>query len=137
MNNLEFCNMLKEAKKLSGKTNVDIIVATRKSQGALSDMLNGRADYALDRFLPYIDAIDFRLVLEKDGNDTVISKPEDATEWLNNELATEPQSTYKLGDALGVSRQTASRISSGGTIRISVFLKLAEVYGYTVRLNAK
>ena len=40
MDNVEFCNLLKEAKRMSGRTNVDIIVALKKSQGALSDMLN-------------------------------------------------------------------------------------------------
>lgn len=140
MDNLEFCNLLKEAKRLSGKSNVDIIVALRKSQGAIASMLSGTTDSALSTYLPFIDAIGFRLAINKAnfaGNyvrhiDTV----DDAKKWLQSRLAKEG-SSYELGEKLGVSHQTAMRIAKGGTLRLSIFLKLAELFGYTVTLDAK
>lgn len=137
MDNLEFCNMLKEAKHISGKTNMDIIVAVRKSQGAISDMLNARGDYALERYLPYIDAVGFVLTLKKNDETVCIYTPQDIHNWVSRELSNAPQTSRKLGEILEVSQTTAVRIVNGGKLRLSIFLKLVNIYGYTIYLEAQ
>ena len=136
MDNVEFCNLLKEAKRMSGKTNVDIIVAMRKSQGTLSDMLNGRADYTLSKYLPYINAIGFQLALNKGDNVLIMYDTSDVHEWLQNETSGNSLSYSELGHKLGVSHQTAMRIVKGGALRLSVFLKCAEIFGWSITLDA-
>lgn len=97
MDNLEFCNLLKEAKRLSGKSNVDIIVSLRKSQGALSDMLNGRSDYTLSKYLPYIQAIGFCLTINSDDESVKITDNVDATEYIKRKLQSSAYSFCELG----------------------------------------
>lgn len=136
MDNVEFCNLLKEAKRMSGKTNVDIIVALKKSQGTLSDMLNGRADYTLSKYLPYINAIGFQLALNKGDNVLTMYDISDVHQWLQNETSGNSLSYSELGNKLGVSSKTAMRIVKGGALRLSVFLKCAEIFGWSITLDA-
>lgn len=136
MDNLEFCNLLKEAKRLSGKSNVDIIVALRKSQGTLSDMLNGRSDYTLSKYLPYIQAVGFCLTINSDGENVKIKDNSDATCWIQKMLKEHSYSSYELGKELGVSHQTALRIANGGALRLSVFLKFVELFQSSITLDA-
>ena len=136
MDNLEFCNLLKEAKRMSGMTNVDIIVALRKSQGAISDMLNGRGDYALSKYLPYIKAIGYCLTINSAEGIVEICNDSDATKWLQDMLSQNPQSSRELGEKLDVSHPTILRIIKGGPIRLSLFLKLVEMFNCTITLDA-
>lgn len=135
MDNLEFCNLLKEAKRLSGKSNVDIIVSLRKSQGALSDMLNGRSDYTLSKYLPYIQAIGFCLTINSDDESVKITDNVDATEYIKRKLQSSAYSFCELGKKLGISHQTVSRILNGGALRLSVFLKFVEMFHNSITLD--
>lgn len=137
MDQLEFCNAIKEAKRMSGKTNVDIVIATRKSEGTLSDMVNARTDFSLGKYLPYINAIDFVLALQKKDTLLYIHNTEDALKWLTDEFSQSATLLNVLSKELGISRQTLYRILRGGTLRISIFLKLAEIFGYHVFLEPK
>lgn len=134
MDQLEFCNVLKEAKRMSGKTNVDIIVALRKSQGALNDMLNGRADYTLGKYLPYIETLGFELTVQKKDESISVLSVEDAHKWMQSEVEQSTMQLNVLSEKLDITRKTLFNILKGGAIRISVFLKFVDIFGYRVIL---
>lgn len=137
MDNKGFCELLKEAKKMSGKSNIDIIVETRKSETTMGNMLRGDIDYALVRYLPYIDCFGFRLCITKGKEKTIISSEEDVKAWINAHFPKEDNSSYQLCEKLGTSNQTAWRILNGKTVRLSLFLKLIDLSRSKLTLEAK
>ena len=137
MDNIEFCNLVKGAKKMSGVSNVELVIAMKKSQGVINDMLRPRGDYSVYRYLSFLNIIGFYIsVTNKDGECTDIQSESDLSSWTNSILQSLGQSSYELGEKLGTSHQTILRISHGGSIKLSIFLKLAELTNCKVSLEA-
>ena len=137
MDNIEFCNLVKEAKKMSGKSNVDLVVALRKTQGAITDMLRPKGDYSVYRYLAFLNVIGFYIaVTNKDGECTDIQSEQDLENWAKLTVQLLGLSSSKLGEQLGTSKATAWKVSNGTSIHLSHFLKLAELTNCKVSLEA-
>lgn len=136
MDNIEFCNLVKEAKKMSGVSNVELVIAMKKSQGVINDMLRPRGDYSVYRYLSFLNIIGFYISILQNNKCTNIRSEEDLTNWVKGIFVQFNTSSYGLGEKLGTSHQTILRISNGGTIKLSHFLKLAELTNSKVSIEA-
>lgn len=137
MDNIEFCNLVKEAKKMSGVSNVELVIGLRKSESTIVQLVKPKCDYNMIKYLEYLQVIGFYIsVTNKDGECTDIQSESDLSSWTNSILQSLGQSSYELGEKLGTSHQTILRISNGGPIKLSIFLKLAELTNCKVSLEA-
>lgn len=138
MTRQEFSVILREARKLSGIKSVDLVIKLHKGEAAISNLVNDRFDSMMERLMELIDAINFVIVIEKNGKETAFHKPEEVQVFVLDCIDKIPgTNAQEIADKLEIGRGTYFNIKKGGSIRLSVFLKVLELNHYTLRLDAK
>lgn len=64
--------MLKEARKLSGVSWVDLCYRMQKTQSTVIGMLSGRNDPGMNKLISYIRAIDAEILLSQKGKTVAV-----------------------------------------------------------------
>lgn len=136
MNNIEFCKLINDARELAGITILDLVMSVRKSEGSIRDVFKARADYTMPKYLPIIQAMGFCLVITNNTRSIKLQGIKDISEWVVDSMRGFNVSSYELGKMLEISQTTALSLLKGGPIRLSVFLKLAELTNSKVSIEA-
>ena len=137
METSEFYKCIRRAKELSGKSNVELIIATGKSESTLKNMWNGRYDNAVSGYFIFLNAVGYAFQITTDSGVHIISSVNDLHEWLAATMKAEQKNYTALGEMLGVSRMTAKRIIEGGSIKLSVFLNFLNKKGWSIDVVPK
>jgi hypothetical protein len=138
MNRQEFSAILRKARKLSGVKSVDLVIKLHKTEGSISNLINDRFDSMMDKLIEFIDAINFVIVIEKDGIETAFHNSEEVQAFVLGCIDKIPSTNaQEIADKLEIGRGTYFNIKKGGSIRLSVFLKVLELNHYAIRLDAK
>lgn len=131
MDSVSFCNMLKEARALSGISMVELCYKLNKSPTAVQKLFSSKSDSGMNKYIEYVRAIDAEILLSKE-NTTIaeIHSNQELTGWI---MKVYPDySSVKLGEELEMSQPAALKILKGGTIRLSLFLKIANKQGLKI-----
>lgn len=137
MEQQEFYNCIRRAKELSGKSNVELIIATGKSESTLKNMWSGRYDNEMSSYFVFLNAMGFAFQITSESEIYTISSVPELQSWLSEVMKAEQKNYTALGEMLGVSRMTAKRIMEGGNIKLSVFLKFLNLKGWQLDVVPK
>lgn len=135
MDRHQFCEMLKNARAMSGMSLTETAYKMGKSVSSLTDILSGRKDMRLDRVFELLKAIDFKIdVTFEDENFEIVQIPE-VTNFIK---AIYPNITNKkFAEVVGCSVSSAYEILHGGNMRLSIFLTLVSEKNLPVYLTPK
>lgn len=136
MDNIEFCNLVKEAREISGTSTIDLVIGLRKSEAAISQLVKPKCDYNMVKYLEYLQVIGFYIVVSSKQCGADISSEEDLNKWAKNVIEYLSLSSYQLGELLAIAQSTAYSIMNGGTMRLSIFLKLVDILEGKITLEA-
>ena len=136
MNNIEFCNLVREAREISGIKTIDIVIALRKSSASLFQLLKPKCDYNIEKYLKYLGAIGFCIIITNQETSVEITNSKNMREWFVKTLNGLNMSQNQLGELLNTTPRTIRNIMNDGPIRLSVFLKLAELTNSKVFIEA-
>lgn len=115
----QFCDMLKEARKLSGVPWVDVCYRMRKTQSTIISMLDGKHDASMERIFNYIEAIEAEITI----SDKVFCHEPELHVWLTEECRKYPEK--KICEIIHTTPMTVRRIRSGRThYKVSYFLEI-------------
>lgn len=137
MEQQEFYNCIRRAKELSGKSNVELIIATGKSESTLRNMWSGRYDNEMSSYFIFLSAMNFAFQITSESEVYSICSVAELQSWLSEVMKAEQKNYTALGEMLGVSRMTAKRIMGGGNIKLSVFLKFLNLKGWQLDVVPK
>lgn len=104
MDNKEFFEMLKEARRMSGVKMYEVAYKLKKSEQTVINMLTGKTNKNFEIIMDFVQAINAALRIGED----FISTLEEYNEWEKNVIS---QFSYKdICELLDVTMDTASRL---------------------------
>lgn len=133
MDRIEFCNMLVAAKERSGKSTNTVSFDLRMQWAVLRRFEKGVNNPSMNKVFDYLSVVNATLMLgTKSFTDTksLIAYLVKARtgKWTQRQLA----------DVIGISYVMVARVESGkSNLTLDVFLKIAEVLGYTIKVENK
>ena len=133
----EFYKCIRLAKEMCGKSNVELIIATGKSEGTLKNMWSGRYDNEMFGYFIFLNAMGYVFQITTASEVHKICSVADLRKWLITTMKAENKNYTALGAMLGVSRMTAKRIMEGGNIKLSVFLKFLNMKRWSIEIVPK
>lgn len=135
MDSKEFCKLIKQAKKKSHITSSDIASALNKTTWAIYDVLAPKYDFTMQRYIPILEICNHCIKLSKDEIYIIADSNEKITKWINYETDNLKISIRQFAREMEVDASTILNILKGGSVRISLFLKFADYFGYTVTID--
>lgn len=135
MDSKEFCKLIKQAKKKSHITDYDIASALNKSAGTVRYILTPMYDFTMQRYIPILEFCNHCIKLSKDEIYIIADSNEKITKWINYETDNLKISIRQFAREMDVSAPTILNILKGGAVRLSLFLKFADYFGYTVTID--
>lgn len=135
MNRSEFCELLNQAKKQSGTTTSDLMFDMRMQWCVLKRFETGVHNFNLKKVLTYLDVINAKLCLYNQETQIVVSSYLQIIQWfIQNRTGRYTQ--RELARIIGCTGVNLSSIEAQkSTMSIDTFLKLADVFGYTVTIK--
>ena len=134
MDNAQFFMMMKEARKLSGKSILDVCIAMHKSQSTVINMMCGQRNYQLSKIFEFLHAIDCEIVVN--DNHTVVielTSSHETMQWVKTLY--EGMNSYQLADILHCAQGTALNMFKRGDMKLSIFLTVINTHHWTVNLQ--
>lgn len=135
MNRLEFSSLLvrqREAHKI-GKNELCRITGFTFLQ--LQRIENADNNYNLGLVFCYLSALKSCMILKKDNEESYLAKYNQTTKWLVS-ARKEFFSQRALAEAIGMSYVMLARIETQkSNLTIDVFLKIAEILGYSIEIR--
>lgn len=94
-------------------------------------------NFAMDKPLHYLNCIEMALYLDKENGSVTFNNATSIGAWLKD-ARKGIYSQYSLAAVTGCTYQTIANIERGSnTVAIDNFLKLADILGYTIKIEPK
>lgn len=136
MDSQQFYQMLKDARKTSGLTWVQVESRMGCSHPAVIQLFSVKIDSGMFKLIEYTNAIKAAISLTLPNGDTfMVYSPQTLTEWMRVMWA--ERNNMQLAKEYGVSHQTIGRILNGGNFRLSIFLKTANNHNVFISIEPR
>lgn len=136
MDRLEFCRQLFLLRKVNGLKMRYISINTGICESQIKRMEKGSSNFSLERSILYLSALNYKIVLSKNGIKIDILSEDEAFSLFyyireNNNL------TYtSFGIFLGLTATHIKNIENkNNSFKIDIFLKMAEKFGYDIYIT--
>lgn len=135
MDSKEFTQLIKQAKRKSHMTDASIALALHKSVDAIHSIMATKYDFTMQRYIPIVEECNHCIKLSKNEIYIIVDSNAKITKLINYETDKLKMSMYQFSKEIGISEGTILRVLDGGSVRLSVFLKFADYFGYTVTID--
>ena len=134
MDNAQFFMMMKEARKLSGKSLLDVCIAMHKSQSAVVQLMSGKADYQLSKIFDFLTAIDCEIVVYDEHQVIVeLTALKETIQWVKSLYEGIP--SCQLAGTFHCAHSTVLDMFKRDNMRLSIFLTVINSHHWTVNLQ--
>ena len=137
MDRIEFSQMLVLARERIGLGKNEMCRQTGYTFVQLQLLETKPNNFAMNKAFHYLDSIGMILSIDKDGNSTKLNDIESIATWLKaarNGIYTQ----RSLAEAVGCTYPTIANIERGSNkVTVDNFLKLADILGYTIKIEPK
>lgn len=137
MDRIEFSQMLVLARERIGLGKNEMCRQTGYTFVQLQLLETKPNNFAMNKAFHYLDSIGMILAIDKDGNSTKLNDIESIATWLKaarNGIYTQ----RSLAEAVGCTYPTIANIERGSNkVTVDNFLKLADILGYTIKIEPK
>lgn len=135
MDSKEFAQLIKQAQEKEGIRCSYIASTLNKAYGAVRDILTLRNDFTMQKYIPIVELCNHCIKLSKDEIYIIADSNDKITKWINYEIDSLKISIRQFAREMDVSAPTILNILKGGAVRLSLFLKFADYFGYTVTID--
>lgn len=133
MDRITFTNMLVEARRSSGVSLKDLLIALQAWPTQLYNIEKGKHSFAVEKCLPYLDYIGYSIKLSKGESVLFVHDNADLITWETQIRGAISQRAFSK--SIGYNNSRIFYIETGkDKMSIDMMLKIAEVYGYTVEI---
>ncbi len=137
MTRQEFCDMMAAMRQKSNKKMTEICAGMGVLPTAIYRLEKNYNNFEIEKALSYINALQMKLLLMKDYQIVCINSSSDFASWLK-QTRTGQYTQRSLAEQAGCTYQTIANIERGTTVvRIDTLLKLIDVFGYIIKIEAK
>lgn len=133
MDRITFTNMLVEARRSSGVSLKDLLIALQAWPTQLYNIEKGKHSFAVEKCLPYLDYIGYSVKLSKGDSVLFVHNNADLIAWETQIRGKISQEVFS--ESIGYNKSRIFFIETGeNAMSIDIMLKIAEVYGYNVEI---
>lgn len=137
MERSEFCKMLTNAKVKSGIKTSEMSFAIKMLLAALIRFEKGKHNFGMERAIEYLNIAHAQICLEANGISHLVGDYSQLVQWQISSR-TGRYSQRELAELTGYSRITIVNIETMKcVISVDMFLKIADVLGYTIKIVDK
>lgn len=132
----EFSQKLIDIRVAAGVNKSDMCRLTRISQTTLNSIEFSKQNYGILYAVLYANSLNTGILLQSDTNSYPIDSLEDFSDWFNKEKSKHNISLIQLASKVGSTQPTLSGIAHNSRKpKIDILLKLADYFGYTIKLQ--
>ena len=137
MDRVQFYNMLKEARVLSGVSWIDLCYRMQRTQAAVMKLLSEKSDSSMDKIFDFIEAINAEILIEAIGHnlsdDYIFCHEPDLHLWLTNKCREYPEK--QICEIIHTSTMTVRNLKSGKRhYKVSYFIDILNYFQLTCQV---
>lgn len=133
MDRLEFCTKMTELRKESHYVIKDMVIRLDMDGSQIRRIENGSINFSVEKGISYLSALNYKIVLSKNGVEKNILSEDEAINLFSYIRKNKKLAYTSFGIYLGLTATHVKIIENkNSSLKIDIFLKMAEKFGYNI-----